>query len=424
MRNERKQYLMTCFPSVSNEQYEQMYRGKGADNFVVFLTHGRELFARCFHRYYRGNLEERQRYVFSKDGSVRYGSRNGRDWSIKTEFREPVFCISAGYNFDNSYRVINFEAIGKSEMKYCQYEKYCGKNLMEYLHLYCRQPNLEYLMKQGFNPFTEYYCGFWGRCSLRLSDRINWKSNNMLEMLGINRDELKALKGNEHLYETYISWRDEYPKLKPDDVMYIAKTFGNEHGTLSNFVEVTKLSPQRIARYLNENKISNYDYRDYLDQCKTLKYNLKDTAISMPHDFRAMHERLSGIIEYQHNEEVKQAFNSNFDGRKPLEFYFNGLIIRQPHSVEEIANEGAVLHHCVGGYAERHAKGALNIMLIRIGTEPDKPYYTAEISKSGAIIQVRGDHNKDPDEAVSKLISEYKRYLSTIFKDTRRKQAC
>ena len=93
-------------------------KGKGAKNFVVFLTDGRELFARCYHRYSDGKIAERQRYVFAKDGCVRYGFGSA-GWKIRTEFREPVFCLTSyGYTFDNSYQVIGMENIDRSDMKY------------------------------------------------------------------------------------------------------------------------------------------------------------------------------------------------------------------------------------------------------------------------------------------------------------------
>ena len=87
MKKERKEALIGCFPPVSDVQHQQM-KGKGAANFIVFLTWGRELFARGFHRYSNGELVERQRYVFAKAGAVRYGRETGTRWTVRSEFRE------------------------------------------------------------------------------------------------------------------------------------------------------------------------------------------------------------------------------------------------------------------------------------------------------------------------------------------------
>lgn len=424
MKKERKELLMHSFPAATADQISKM-EGKGAANYIIFLTRGAELFARGYHRYSNGQLVERQRYVFAKDGAVRYGSENGKQWSVRTEFREPVFCsASYGYTFDNSYKILGEEAIRQSDMRYSQYDKYTGNLLMYYLYLYCRHPNLEYLMKQGFDPTTEHCTGYWGgRYVLELSKTINWKSNNLLQMLSITKSELKVLRGNERLYETYISWRNEFPKVSPGDLINFAKVFGNKHGVMETFVEQTGATPQRITRYIEENGIFTRDYHDYLNQCKKLKYNTKDTAICFPHNFEAMHERLSATIEYQHDKAVRAEFAKHIEERKQLEFSDGNLMIVQPKQLSDIAYEGKVLSHCVGGYAERHAKGALSIMFIRKKSEPDKPYYTMEVSADGKIAQVRGKRNIAPNEDVDALIKDYKTHLEKIFSDKRRKTA-
>lgn len=404
-------------------------KGKGAKNFVVFLTYGHELFARCYHRYSDGKIAERQRYVFAKDGCVRYGF-DSAGWKIRTEFREPVFCLTSyGYTFDNSYQVIGAENIDWSDMKYSQYKKYTGNFIIEYLGLYCKHPNLEYLMKQGFNPINEVYTGFWGNVpKLTLSDNIDWKSNNMLKMLGLNKSEAKLLKGIEHMYDTYIGWKKQFPNLKPEEIVNITNVFRNEHGTIARFTGATGLTPQRIARYLSENKVSTYDYSDYIAQCAELQYDMHDTAISMPHSFDKMHDRLSQIIKQKHDEKDNQKLAELYEGRKKLEFTCGEYIIIQPKSVEEIVAEGRILSHCVGGYADRHAHGLLSIMFLRKKAEPQTPYYTIEVSNDYKIVQCRGYRNnkvniggeEKPQEIID-VEQEYQQYLDGIARKSKTK---
>lgn len=422
MKKERKELLMYSFPTATADQMSKM-EGKGAANYIIFLTRGAELFARGYHRYSNGYIVERQRYVFAKDGAVRYGSEDGKRWDIRSEFREPVFCsASYGYTFDNSYKILGEEAIRQSDMRYSQYDKYMGNLLMCYLNKYCQHPNIEYLMKQGFDPTIEHCTGYWGgRYVLELSKTINWKSNNLLQMLGITKSELKVLRGNEHLYETYISWRNEFPKVSPGDLINFAKVFGDAHGTMATFVEQTGATPQRITRYIEENGIFTRDYHDYLRQCKRLKYNTKDTAICFPHNFEAMHERLSATIEYQHNKAVRAEFAKHIEERKQLEFSNGNLMIVQPKQLSDIAYEGKALSHCVGGYAERHATGKLTIMFLRRKSAPDEPYYTIEVSNDYKIAQCRGYKNnwvtnggqEKPQEIIN-VEKMYQQYLDGI----------
>lgn len=425
MKQIRKELLLNSFPPVTENQLEQM-KGKGARNFAVMLTRGNELFVRCFHRYSKGEIVERQRYVFAKDGCCRYGSEYGTKWAIRKDFREPVFCsASYGYSFDNSYSVINIEAIKQSCMKYSCADKYRNGLLMEYMKLYCKHPNIEYIIKSGYyHLLNEVYSGYWGgHKELRISDKINWKSNNLLKMLNLNRTEFKMLKGNEGCYENYIQWREKYPKYKPDELLSLARVFRWEFGLCQQLTDITGVRAVRLAKYLDIQGISTYDYKDYLDQCRVLKYELHDTAICMPYDFDAMHIRLSQIIKYKQSEASRKQFEENIETRKNLEYSSDKFLIRQPISMDEIADEGAALRHCVGGYAERHAEGMLHILFIRKKDKPDVPYYTIEVGIHGNIIQVRGYKNCGMTKDVEALVEEYKKYLSKIYSKKERKSA-
>ena len=425
MKKERKKELLNAFPAVPASIEQRMHVGKNAANFTVFLTHGDELYVRCYHRYSTGELAERQRYVFAKDGFVRYGTDFRGKWSVRSEFREPVFCSTAyGYSFDNSYTVLNMQAIKRSCMKYSMADKYANRLLIEYLRVYCKHPNIEYLLKSGYDPIKENVSGYWGgQKSLYVSPKINWKSNNLLKMLNLNRTEFFTLEGSETYYERYVMWREKFPKMKPEDVLLVAKVFGYESGTLHRFCDETGLKPQRIARYLNENNIWTHDYSDYLEQCRGLNYDMHDTAISMPHDFQVMHERLSELTKIKINNKARAAFKENYPLREKLEYRLGCLFIRQPKSMKEIADEGALLQHCVGGYAERHANGILHILFIRRADKPDIPYYTVELSASGNIVQVRGLRNCPMTEEVRDFINNYKQYIAEIFNKKEKKTA-
>jgi len=234
-------------------------------------------------------------------------------------------------------------------------------------------------------------------------------------MLNLNRTEFAVLKGSEGYYERYIFWREKFPKMKPEDILHVSKVFGYETGTLQRLCESTGIKPPRLARYLSESEIDTRDYSDYISQCRELGYDMHDTAISMPHGFQAIHERLSELIKIKVSDEARAAFKENYPLRKKLEYRFGSLFIRQPESMNEIVEEGSLLHHCVGGYAERHAHGKLHILFIRAADKPDVPYYTMELSVSGDIVQVRGLRNRDMTRKVKDFVEQYKKYIAEIF---------
>ena len=177
-----------------------------------------------------------------------------------------------------------------------------------------------------------------------------------------------------------------------------------------------------LPGWLKEQEIKPRLYSDYLDQCRKLGYNLSDTAISLPHDFHAMHTRLSELIKIKVDEETRRAFAKHYVSRRLLEYAERDLLLRQPESIEEIAHEGKVRSHCVGGYAERHAKGITNILFLRRKSEPDKPFYTVEVSEKGKILQCYGKCNCLASEEIKEFIQRYQQYLTEVFHDKRNKQ--
>lgn len=402
LKTDEKQTLLGMFPELP-VSFEKQMKQRGAHNYAVLLTRGNELFARCYHHYADGKLIERQRYAFMPKGAVRYGWDEAKGWQVRREFREPVFCNPAyGYSFDNSYSVLNFAAVGQSCMKYSQAETYAGGMLMCYLWLYCRHPNLEYLMKQGYSCLLEeIYTGYWGNVMrLKVSELVNWKTNDLLKMLGLNRDEFKLLRGRENLYEMYCAYREDFPRMKPADILALAQLIGARRGSFDICLERTGLSAEKLMKYLIKQEAAIGDYYDYLEQCRRLNYDRADPAVSLPRDFHAKHEQLAEIERVLTEERLakKTAQQDRLiaeltEYRRKLEFKHNGLILIQPKSVREIVDEGAALSHCVGGYAERHAKGALHIMFLRRANQPDVPWYTMEVSKKLKIVQCRGYKN-------------------------------
>ena len=423
MKQQRKIDLLHCFPVLPGTIAEQM-QGRGALNFCVFLTYGHELFVRCYHRYTNGTIAERQRYVFAKDGAVRYILDDYCDskWRIATKFTEPRFAARGyPYGFDNTYRILNAGALKESDMKYSGASKHNFTCPLMYLRLYVRHPNVEYLLKSGYAHLIEENEDYYNnRITVKVNWHVNLRSNNLLKMLGLNRTEFKLLKGWEKRYDNYLHYRSEFSQYKPQELMELVEAYGYAHGTADEHARQSGLSVLRLARYINEKGLTPRLYGDYLDQCRQLGYNLRDTAISLPHDFHTMHARLSQLTKIKADEKTRRAFAGNMQKRARLAYAEQELFVRQPKSVEEIVHEGEVLSHCVGCYAERHAIGVLTIMFLRKRAEPNKPFYTIEVDNSGVIRQCYGDHNTPAAAEIEAFRKRYQHYLTEVFENEKR----
>ena len=86
------------------------------------------------------------------------------------------------------------------------------------------------------------------------------------------------------------------------------------------------------------------------------------------------------------------------------------FMIIVPGSADEIRNEGNALHHCVGGYVDRVARGETMILFVRKVSAPDVPFYTLEWNKDH-VAQCRGMRNSDMTEDVSAFVQAFERLM-------------
>ena len=174
------------------------------------------------------------------------------------------------------------------------------------------------------------------------------------------------------------------------------------------------------------------DWKDYIDQCKKLEYDLFDESITRPKDFYSAHERLSRIIEAMVNAEKNRQLEETNRQREEMQYVDEelGLMIVLPQSVSDIVREGKIQNHCVGGYADRHAEGKLHILFLRKISEPTVPYYTMEVNTNGTIVQCRGYANnwesrggKPKTDDVKEFEKRYQKYLNKLFKKKKQEKA-
>lgn len=138
------------------------------------------------------------------------------------------------------------------------------------------------------------------------------------------------------------------------------------------------------------------DWRDYLDECRQLGYDMAESGVLFPRDLRDAHEKTTTLVEIKENKDHDRKIRKRA-ATLTKQYAFSdeesGLLIRPISNVGELVIEGKRLHHCVGRYAKDYAEGKTNIFCIRKAKEPDTPYYTLELSNRRNIVQCRGLRN-------------------------------
>lgn len=347
-------------------------------------------------------------------------------WNVEyqSQLNAPGNAIVRKYNdspYDADY-VFGMDEIEKKRMQYCPLAQYKNAihrgsfKLSRFLQFYCDYPILcEKLVKEGYHSLVEE------RLEYNVTGGLNFKAKTVKRVLGLNKMELDLLKTTgcnpsihyvkamQYIKKNGLSINRRNCDFAAGVKNYNKKSlsFCLQYATLQQIIKITDGAGRRVR-----------DYKDYLDECITLRYDMADKSVLIPDDLQTEHARTSELIrELQDKEKqaklkkITDQFQKKFlpAYQKKFSFASGDYLIRPGESAQELEKEGAALSHCVGGYAKRYLSGDTIILFIREKRNPNKPFYTMEISKTGTIIQCRTKCNQSYTEnpAVSAFIQEW-----------------
>lgn len=331
------------------------------------------------------------------------------------------------------------------------------------IETYLKFPKLEWVCKMGLNKLARHiiYCKA-GRYAHGVS-KIHYNKDTIYEILGLTKENVRVLQAADggdyelrllqvaqqvgirftpqqlkEYYETFECNTDLLRATKRKVslhklVKYITKESENypigERGGCwqYSYMRHTEREDPRIERKRN----CAHDWLEYLKWCEELKYDLGNKFIYMTTNFKKVHDRTAK--EYQELQDKKAAEEKRRreaaakkameQTRKAMEEIFEknngvdafsingkGLILVVPHSAAEIKAEGEALHHCVGGYVDRVARGETNIFFVRKENEPDKSYFTMEW-KDNKIVQCRGFQNCGMPPEVKAFVTVFEKKM-------------
>lgn len=336
-------------------------------------------------------------------------------------------------NFEVSIESIK-KAVAGTSFQYSEWEKHerncnCGDGFVRYFDLYSKYPIIECLSK----------IGLWHLIESRLEghptlNALNFRGKTIYKALkmNLNKNEMKEL--------TKLSESITFNSLK---IMQLAKrekeiiTFNQikEIDFYNNSFEQLKV----IKEYISFQKIFNYfekqmkqmkkeqvtcdginrtkagilsDWRDYINDCKTLGFDLTQKGIVCPTSLDRAHQNTMKQVQHKENKLLDLKIRKRYKQLdKNFSYQDEKYIIKPVSDTWELICEGKALNHCVGTYAKRYAEGKTNILIIREKTKQDTPFYTMEISNNGNIVQVRGKRNCAPTKELQKFIDNYKNQL-------------
>ncbi len=316
------------------------------------------------------------------------------------------------------YTFVNFEKLDETFLKYSQVKEfdklrprrggqhwyseggeYGSTKLMAYLCYYAKYPSLEIAMKTGGREAARDLV----YSHLKNARVVNWHARTPSEFWRLSKRDLRETAK----HEDRLSFLREC-KRYADRGLTLAqlsdiKTCSG--GSIGTFFEVVDLLQSKRPLYVlsycknHSNQFISY-YRDYLETARDIGRDLSVHNVAFPKDLPAAHDEAVAArawIRQQKKqkewEEAAREYKKKDDRRRLLYNYTDGMfMVRVAENGQEIVAEGNALHHCVGGYVERHLTCKTTILFLREMSAPDTPFYTIEM-RDGKLQQVHGERN-------------------------------
>ena len=249
---------------------------------------------------------------------------------------------------------------------------------------------------------TYYQNATYNSCFPKLK-ALDWKKRRPWEILRMRgKDELReavALQERANLGgKTWQLWLEARKEGKP---FTLADAEALEGMKYPERVAQTEISPAKAARYLETQRrrwpkdgADEILLTDYWTMAMEGYDILRDPELLWPERLLREHDRLMGKRKAEQNRERDAKIAAQAEKLNKYSLELDGVLIRPARSAWELEQEGKRLHHCVGEYADKVAKGWTRIFFVRRAEDPDTPWYTLNTDqKVTTVIQNRGDRN-------------------------------
>lgn len=328
------------------------------------------------------------------------------------------------------YSVIGMDELDKSFARYCNYRAFylqdaaddwpMHDDLIRFLCIACVYPRqLEMLNKSGQLRLINDL--MWeGKKNARI---FAWEETDPRRAFGLSGQELKkylargddlnvleARKATGCSFEAAEEWfSDLYGFRYGSDIAAFAKS-AKRHGLKVDELRKYLLrytGPRCGGRGFFTLECAWQMWTDYLVNAEAVGFDLAQRSVLLPRDLEGAHDNAAALLQEQKakadkakGRELSAMAKKRADALdKRYGFETEHFFIRAPRSTAEIVREGRILHHCVGGYADRHARGEATFLFLRDKAHPMTPLCTIQVL-GDRLIQIHGYNDERQPGAV------------------------
>lgn len=378
--------------------------------------------ARHFIRLGQTGRVNAESYYYSYNGGLLTGWKNG----LRPAYSQWQYSFEAdmdGYLYPKNLP----NALHNTPWEYCaihSFSRHLHKpiSVIPFLIAYLKHPRLEHLVKTGFYAIVSDMAYDYHEVGC-----LDESRNRTHQILGIAAEDVSFLRNLDVDLSTLKTFQ-KYAGLKDRQKLLLWQI---EHDISHDILPIlSHMTAHKAMRYLGMQygflrlRRTQYgslryssmqdlvsEYRDYLEICQKLKYDLKNSFVLRPKDLQKSHDKAAHRLKHKADVKTKREFIAAYkDISGQFCFERDGLKTICPSVPDDVISEGHALHHCVGSYIDRVAKNECIILFVRKCCEETKPYYTVEI-RGKEVIQVRGVGNCAATPEVQGFIDVFKQQI-------------
>ena len=272
-------------------------------------------------------------------------------------------------------------------------------DVYEKFHQY---PCLEALYKCGMEKVVEDFI---------YNPKLNLKKkeHEPHKILGIGKELFRGLREEKGVTQDYLIMCIGLHSVTGNVPLILETAQKMEQREIELFFGQMHMPIKKTLRYFEKlERREKITYRDYISMASAAGSDMTSEFVLFPRDLEAAHDAMlevrDGIKRRRQREEAKKMDSDIEKVYKKIQKRFSyedeTYTMRPAKSNVEIVMEGQKQHICVGygGYAKKMLAGESYILFLRKKSEPDKLYYTVEVSPDYDIIQRHGKYNKEGDE--------------------------
>lgn len=236
-------------------------------------------------------------------------------------------------------------------------------------------------------------------------------------------------------------------KLRPEQLMLLEKNVSTKNlNEMEEIVFKFRLPIQHVAKLLGNRsgKMRTADiitYTDYLNMAVARGTDPHDEIIYRNKRWGEFHDRYVEELNARRAAEQAEKRRKELEGKDNMfrgikkdykrntrlfGWEKNGYIIEIPKTYLDIILEGQLQHHCVGAsdtYMLRMANRESWIVFLRKAEDPEKPYYTIEVTSS-TIRQAYAAYDRKPDwNTVEPILNDWMRQVKKNFRKMKKEEA-